>query len=114
MVCWREVENRHDGHRARSVADALQAEVEHTRDGLVMQHVHAALAQVTERGHDQIEVAVEIEIEGTNIGDATNSLQQRSELELVVLELKYAGELDTEVRSLIGSLPGRLSRFSKY
>lgn len=34
--------------------------------------------------------------------------------ELVVLELKYSGELDAEVRSLIGSLPGRLSRFSKY
>jgi len=34
--------------------------------------------------------------------------------DVVVLELKYDGALDTEVRSLLGSLPGRLSRFSKY
>jgi len=34
--------------------------------------------------------------------------------EVVVLEIKYSEELDTEVRSVLGSLPGRLSRFSKY
>lgn len=34
--------------------------------------------------------------------------------EVMVLELKYPGDMDTEVRALLGYLPGRLSRFSKY
>lgn len=33
---------------------------------------------------------------------------------VVVLEIKYAAEFDSELRSMLGFLPGRISRFSKY
>jgi hypothetical protein len=80
--------DRDGGHRACPVDDALWAEVERVPDGLVVQHVHPALVQVPERGDDQVEIAVEVEVRRADVGDATDPLDEGSKLELVDLALQ--------------------------
>ncbi len=82
-----EIVDRDDGHRARPGDDALQAEVERARGGLVVQHVHPALAQVPECGDDQVEVAVAVEVDRADVGDAADPVDEGTKLELVDSEL---------------------------